>query len=170
MLMKTHLKSTMLAISLLVALIAPVALARLEIKTKRSEFECLSIFASDHQALITTGCTSPVGFCAGGTFNGNHGFKGTSSFIAKAFHPIPDDDKGRQVVPGESTYTTADGSITISDVSAFDSERGTFSGIGRIESGTGRFAGATGDVFTAGRALPDGNFINEFKAEICIPR
>jgi hypothetical protein len=36
--------------------------------------------------------------------------------------------------------------------------------------GTGRFAGATGDIFTAGRALADGSFINEVRGEICIPK
>jgi len=119
--------------------------------------------------LTTEACNSPVGFCAAGTFKGNHGFKGTSFFSAISFNPIANDPQGRQVVPGVSTYTTEDGSITISDVSVFDTARGTFSGVGRIVQGTGRFAGATGDVFTAGHALPDGSFTNELNGEICLP-
>jgi hypothetical protein len=75
---------------------------------------------------------------------------------------------GRLAVPGISTFTLSDGSLTISDVSAFDVAAGTFSGIGRITGGTGRFAGATGDVFTAGRTHEDGaSFTTETRLEIC---
>jgi hypothetical protein len=149
---------------------ATAALADDGDKPNSQNSQCKSIFAEEHSVLITTGCNSPVGFCAGGPFKGNHGFRGTSFFSAISFDPIVNDPLGRQVVPGTSTYTTDDGAITISDVSVFDVARGTFSGIGRIVQGTGRFAGATGDIFTAGRLLTDGSFINELRGEVCIPR
>jgi hypothetical protein len=132
--------------------------------------DCQVITGTQEDTLVSEGCTSPVGFCARGTFKGNHGFRGTTSFSALAFDPIPNDPLGRLAVPGESTYTTRDGQITVSDVSVFDVERGTFAGTGRIVGATGRFAGATGDVFTEGHVSEDGNsFTTRFVIEICLP-
>jgi hypothetical protein len=129
---------------------------------------CKTIFAVQHDRLITDGCTSPIGFCAGGTFSGNHGFRGNFFFSALSFDAIVNDPLGRLVVPGVSTYTTDDGRLTISDVSVFDTTRGIFAGVGRITEGTGRFAGATGEVFTTGRVSADGlNFTTDMTADIC---
>jgi hypothetical protein len=132
---------------------------------------CKRFFAVQQDKLITEGCSSPINFCAGGTFTGNHGFSGNFFFSALSFDPIPSDPLGRLVVPGVSSYTTSEGKLTISDVSVFDTARGTFAGVGRITEGTGRFTGATGDVFTTGRVSPDGvNFTTDMTAEICFPR
>ena len=121
-------------------------------------------------ALFTDGCTSPVGFCARGTFKGNHGFQGTSAFNALAFDPIPNDPLGRLAVPRASTYTTADGQIAVSDVMAFDVARGTFAGVGRVVEGTGEFSGATGDVFTYGHVSEDGtSFATTFVIDLSVP-
>jgi|ERR1700752_24181 len=152
-------KSTILIISLLVLLTASPALA---------SSNCKTIFAVQNDSLITEGCTSPIGFCAGGTFRGNHGFSGNFFFSALSFDPIVSDPLGRLVVPGISTYTTDDGVITISDVSVFDTPRGIFAGVGRVTGGTGRFSGATGNVFTTGKTSVDGqSFTTEFTGEIC---
>jgi hypothetical protein len=133
--------------------------------------DCTVITGTQEDALVAAGCTSPVGFCARGTFKGNHGFRGISAFSATAFDPIPNDPLGRLAVPGESTYTTREGRITVSDVSAFDVQRGTFAGVGRIVGGTGPFAGATGDVFTYGHVSADGNsFTTTFVIELCLPK
>jgi len=158
--MKTNFtKSKIFTICLLFALLAPAVAANPQCKT---------IFAVQHDTLIAEGCTSPIGFCAGGTFTGNHGFRGDFFFSALSFDPIVSDPLGRLVVPGVSTYTTNDGRLTISDVSVFDVERGIFAGVGRITSGTGRFAGATGDIFTTGRVSPDGlNFTTDMTGNIC---
>jgi hypothetical protein len=125
---------------------------------------------TQQDVLVSDGCTSPVGFCARGTFKGNHGFQGTSAFSALAFDPIPNDPLGRLAVPGTSTYTTRDGQITVSDVSAFDVSGGTFAGVGRIVEGAGEFAGATGDVFTYGHVSEDGaSFSTTFVIELSLP-
>jgi len=132
--------------------------------------DCKTIHAVQHDVLVTEGCPSPVGFCAAGTVRGDHGLQGTSFFSALAFDPIPHDPLARQVVPGISTYTTDRGILTISDVSVLDSTRGTFAGTGRITAGTGRFAGASGDIFTFGRVLPDGvSFTTDVAGELCLP-
>src|SRR6185295_1236393 len=157
--MKSQLtRSRIAVICLLVAIAAPVASAAAQCKT---------FFAVQRDRLVTEGCTSPIGFCAAGTFNGNHGFRGNFFFSALSFDPIVSDPLGRLVVPGTSTYTTNDGILTISDVSVFDTVRGTFAGVGRITEGTGRFNGATGEVFTTGRVSADGlNFTTDMTAEI----
>jgi hypothetical protein len=154
-------RSRLFAMFLLVVMSAPAALAG---------SHCKTFFAEQSDRLVTEGCTSPIGFCAGGTFRGNRGFRGNSFFSALSFDPILSDTLGRLVVPGISTYTTDDGVLTISDVSVFDTPRGTFAGIGRITTGTGRFSGATGDVFTTGHVSPDGlSFTTDVTAEICFP-
>ena len=71
-------KRRLLAACMLVGLLASTGLATRQIRANRSGTKCLSIFASEESALITDGCNSPVGFCAAGTFRGNHGFKGSS--------------------------------------------------------------------------------------------
>ena len=141
--------------------------------------QCRTITAEDDSVLVPPGpdCPSPVGFCAASDrVQGNHGFSGTFFFSALAFEPIASDPAGRLVVSGVSTFTTPDGTLTISDVSVFDpaapqgTGTGTFSGIGRITGGTGRFAGVTGDVFTAGRTREGGAaFTTNTTLEICLP-
>src|SRR5688572_22592471 len=87
--------------------------------------DCKVITGTQEDVLVSEGCASPIGFCARGTFQGNHGFQGASAFTGLAFDPVPNDPLGRLAVSGESTYTTSDGQITVSDVSAFDTVRGT---------------------------------------------
>lgn len=152
-------KFKVLTMCLLIAIAARSAFA---------DSQCKTFFAVQHDQLITEGCTSPINFCAGGTFTGNHGFRGNFFFIALRFDPIANDT--RLVVPGISTYTTDDGTLKISDVSTFDTQRRTFAGIGHITEGTGRFAGATGDIFTTGRVSEDGlSFTTDMTAQICFP-
>lgn len=149
----------LLTICLLVFVAAPGALAN---------SRCKTFVAVQNDRLVTEGCTSPIGFCAGGTFRGNHGFRGNFFFSALSFDPIVSDPLGRLVVPGVSTYTADDGVLTISDVSVFDTARGIFAGVGRVTEGTGRFAGATGEVFTTGPVSPDGqSFTTDMTADIC---
>ena len=154
-------KTKVVTMFLLIVMAAPTAFAA---------SQCKTFVAEQHDQLITEGCTSPIGFCAAGTFKGNHGFRGNFFFSALSFDPILSDALGRLVVPGVSTYTTDDGKLTISDVSVFDTVRGTFAGVGRITEGTGRFNGATGDVFTTGHVSADGlSFSTDLTAEICLP-
>ena len=168
--MTTRMTRGLAAVALLMTMAVPAAAAD-DSDKRDGRPACTTFFTTEEWELVTTGCASPVGFCAEGAFKGNRGFRGTVLFSALSFDPIVSDALGRLVVPGESTYTTANGAFTVSDVSVFDVAAGTFSGIGRITGGTGRFAGATGNVFTAGHALPDGvSFDNETTAEVCVPR
>ncbi len=71
------------------------------------------------------------------------------------------------------TITTRHGRLKTSNVGIFDSGTGAFSEIGRINpnTSTGRFAGATGLIFTNGKT-PDGGatFQSDITAEICFDR
>ena len=153
--------SSVLAMCVLVVAFVPSVLA---------ESDCKPIVAIQRDVLITENCPSPIGFCAGGTITGNHGLRGTTFFSAVSFDPIVNDSHGRLVVPGQSTFTTDDGVLQISDVSVFDVARGTFSGIGKITNGTGKWEGATGDIFTTGRVGPNGSFTTDTTGEICLPK
>ena len=167
--MKAQNRKTKIAVMCL--LIAAVASGAFIVTPALAHTRCKAIRAVQHDELITTNCPSPIGFCAGGTIVGNHGLRGTTFFSAVSFDPIPSDSLGRLAVPGTSTFTTDDGTLTINDVSVFDVARGTFAGVGRIVSGTGRFAGATGDIFTTGRVAPDGqSFTTDTTGEICFQK
>jgi hypothetical protein len=158
---------TRYALAIALAVCCSGAISRSAVAT--AEPSCKPIVAVQRDVLLAENCPSPVAFCAGGTITGNHGLRGTTFFSALSFDPIAGDPVGRLVVPGISTFTTDDGVLTISDVSAFDVPRGTFAGVGRIVAGTGRFAGATGDIFTTGRVGADGTtFVTDTTGEICV--
>jgi hypothetical protein len=135
-----------------------------------TEPKCTSVFGTQRDSLVTTGCASPVGFCTAGTVSGNHGLRGTSTFSALAFDPIASDPLGRIAAPGTTTYTTDDGTLVVQEVSAFDVQAGTLAGIGRIVEGTGAYLGATGDLFSTRRVSADGKTITgDLTGEICLP-
>src|SRR5215207_4939659 len=113
-------KSKVLALCLMFAVAAAAAGARGAVETQGPAAQCSSVFAVEQYALTTTDCPSPVGFCAAGTFKGNHGFRGNSFYSAVSFDAIPSDSLGRLVVPGVLTYTTDGGVINVDDVSVFD--------------------------------------------------
>ncbi|MGH9961836.1 MAG: hypothetical protein ACREBC_32685, partial [Pyrinomonadaceae bacterium] len=69
------------------------------------------------------------------------------------------------------TITTKQGQLKISDVGLFDFATGLFTTIGRINptTSTGRFAGATGVLFTSGKTTDGGEtFQSRITGEICL--
>ena len=115
------------------------------------------------------GCPSPVGFCTAGTVEFNRGFRGTASLSALVFDPIPGDALGRLAMPAVVTYTTDGGTITVSEASVFDVQRGTLAGVARVVSGTGRFSAATGDLFSTGVVVDNGSGIeSQLTGSICL--
>ncbi len=78
---------------------------------------------------------------------------------------------------GDATYvgvvviTTKHGTLTLQDAGLFNLVTGVFSSHSTVASGTGRFAGATGDLYFAGIVdLASGSFIDEIKGEIFLAR
>ena len=69
------------------------------------------------------------------------------------------------------TITTNQGQLKTSNVGIFDAGTGLFSEIGRIDpdASTGRFAGATGVLFTSGQTTDGGaTFQSKITGEICL--
>ncbi len=56
----------------------------------------------------------------------------------------------------------------MSDAGVFDTARGTFSELWRVESGTGLLAGATGDLFAFGFATETG-LGGDVRGHVCVP-
>jgi len=78
---------------------------------------------------------------------------------------------------GDATYvgvvmiTTKHGTLTLNDVGLFNLVTGVFSSHSTVAGGTGRFAGATGDLYFAGIVdLASGNFTDEISGELFLDR
>ena len=151
------------------SLMMTVTLTGFLAQTVSADPSCKPIHAVQRDVLVTEDCPSPIGFCAAGTIDGNHGLRGTTFYSSRGFHSVPGEAPTRQVVVGTSTFTTENGVITVEDLSVFDTVRGTFAGVAPIVEATGRFAGATGDILTVGRVLPDGSLITDVTGELCLP-
>lgn len=78
---------------------------------------------------------------------------------------------------GDATYagvvviTTKHGTLTLDDAGLFNLVTGVFSSHSTVAGGTGRFAGATGDLYFAGIVdLVSGSFTDEISGEIFLDR
>ncbi|MFO0724306.1 MAG: hypothetical protein U1E65_11015 [Myxococcota bacterium] len=133
---------------------------------------CKSINAQFSSNILLSGCTSPVGLCTAGTVD-NGQLRGTFSFTALGLAPFAG-------MPGVEAPTTLSLSgavvfnlgggdtVTSSDVGIFDSALGLETEVHRINGGTGRYAGATGELFGSGFARPDGSgFDGELHGTVC---
>ena len=92
-----------------------------------------------------------VGHITGGMITGTTVWRGTAAVP----HPQVDATvlDGALAYTGMLEITTERGSLTALNVGVFEPKPfGTVSGTHRIVSGTGMFAGATGDLFWCGRA------------------
>jgi hypothetical protein len=119
---------------------------------------------------VAGGCTSPVGLCTAGVFQGDGLLAGTTSFIADGLAPAA----GMPAVEapttlsysGLLTITTRKGSLTTRDTGIFDTAAGLFSSRDVILSGTGIFVGATGHLLITGTGTS--TFDSEVSGEICL--
>jgi hypothetical protein len=133
---------------------------------------CKNIKAQFSSNVLLSGCTSVVGLCTTGTVQ-NGPLTSTFSFTALGLGPTAG-------MPGVEPPTTlslsgsvvfdlgADGQVFSADVGIFDSARGLFTEVHRINGGTGKFVGATGELFGFGFARPDGSgFDGELRGTVC---
>jgi hypothetical protein len=88
--------------------------------------------------------------------------RGTTSFAAQFI-----DAKGDYV--GTTTIVTSQGTLTLADVGVLNAD-GTFTDHALVTGGTGRFAGATGELVFQGHELADGvHFLDDsITGEVCI--
>jgi hypothetical protein len=123
-------------------------------------------------AVVTDGCTSPVGLCTAGVFRGDSLLYGTTSLVADGLVP----SAGMPLVEAASTLsysalltiTTSRGQLTTRDTGIFDTARGLFASRDFVVSGTGIFEGATGHIFYTGTGVT--SFDAHASGEICLAR
>ncbi|MEO8016489.1 MAG: hypothetical protein ABI769_01640 [Pseudomonadota bacterium] len=135
---------------------------------------CRNIHAELHELQARDNCTSPVGFCAAGTVDGNFGLEGTTFFSVDGVATTPPESPGTSTFSGIFTITTDFGTLTLRETGISYPRRGNPAGglvatIDEVLSGTGRFADATGILFFHGhngRGLPSDV---EVSGELCVP-
>jgi hypothetical protein len=139
--------------------------------TANSRCHQLDDDAGIHGAVVTTGCTSPVGLCTAGTFFGDGLLNGTTSLVADGLVPAA----GMPLVEAASTLsysalltiTTRNGTLTTRDTGIFDTAgTGLFASRDIVVGGTGIFAGATGHIFYTGTGVT--SFNAHASGEICL--
>jgi hypothetical protein len=112
---------------------------------------CKNIQALIVDSSAPQGCTSPFGFCAAGTVQGNHQMNGTTYFVLDGVSSPPATAPGWGVTSGLLVYTTKDGTLTVRETGVGKltghPSNGYLTSIEEVISGTGRFAGATGFLY-----------------------
>jgi hypothetical protein len=70
---------------------------------------------------------------------------------------------------GNVTFTTNNGTLTVSIAGTLDTSSGTFSGTGSVTGATGKLAGATGTLtFDGVEDLSTGVFVEDVTGTICV--
>lgn len=109
-----------------------------------------------------------------GTIEGNFGLNGTVVFVADSNGSAPSTaPPGTGVFSGLLTITTDEGVFVMRETGMFSGRAGNPLGgalysLGESVSGTGRFAGVTGDVFFTGHRV-NGTFLVDVRGELCRP-
>lgn len=132
---------------------------------------CRNIHGVINDTQVTAGCTSPSGFCAEGTVDGNRGFHGTTYFVMDGAVRGPATAPNTLATSGLLTYTLSEGSLVVRESGLSGLKVGTdgyFTAFQQVQSGSGRYAGATGYFYVLGQAFPD-HFEAEIQGEICTP-
>lgn len=157
--MKTLITSSLVLASLLAAASAGAT----------SHPRCRAIRGVINDVQVTAGCTSPSGFCAAGTVDGNRGFHGSTYFVMDGAVRGPATAPGTLATSGLLTYTFGNGTLTVreSGLSGLVQDGDAyFTAFQQVQSGTGRYTGATGYFYVLGQALPD-HFEAEIQGELC---
>jgi hypothetical protein len=72
-------------------------------------------------------------------------------------------------IAGTVTFTTHQGTLTVSVAGTFNVATGEFSASGTVTGATGKLAGATGELSLEGvENLSDGSFVEDVTGEICV--
>lgn len=138
--------------------------------------DCKQIHAEITSSSTTAGCTSPIGLCTAGAIDGNFGLDGTTYLTTDSFAPGPTTaPKAPNVFSysGVLQIAARHGTLTTRDTGIFDplpTGTGVFSSFDIVTGGTGRYAGASGILFIAGRTLPStGQFVSTVTGTLCMP-
>jgi hypothetical protein len=160
--MKRFLRFLPLSLLLIVSVASP-ALAERDNK----DAKCKKIHGTIVDVQVTEGCTSPNGFCAAGTVEGNHGLNGTTYFRMDGAVRGPATAPGTVATSGVLVYTTNRGTLTVRE-SGLSGLGSFFTAFQQVLEGTGEYEGATGHLWVAGTQL-DGYFEADLSGVICSP-
>ena len=161
------------------AAIASIALTALPTTLLASDAtgqKCKAVHAEIVAVQFAENCRSPVGLCTAGTIEGNLGLNGMTQFIGDSIGAdlaTAPDAPSTVAFSGLVHITTAkDGTLTLRDTGVFNTATGTstggfFASFDRIESGTGRYAGATGSIFISGKTVK-GRLVAQISGELCL--
>ena len=133
--------------------------------------QCHAIRGVIVDAQFTDGCTSPNRFCAAGTVDGNRNFHGSTVFVMDGAVRGPASAPGTLATSGLLTYTLRDGTLIVreSGLSGLQQDGETrFTAFQQEQSGSGRYAGASGHFYVLGQAFAD-HFEAEIHGEVCTP-
>lgn len=155
------------------ALAISAAALALAAASARADQTCLPVVGSFEAAVVTEGCTSPVGLCTAGRVWG--GIQGTYAFVMSSAIP-----NGEPTVPtiffftGHSTVTLKSGDVVLgTDTGAIDLPpgEGAFASIITFGGGTGAMANATGQIKLRGQFDPiAGTTSGDYLGTLCTPK
>jgi len=150
-----------------------VAIAGVGFAASRSasaDGQCRPIHGRLVSDLSGDACASPVGLCTTGATAGAGVLNGSTHYELEGLSYAS--GMPGVVAPSTLSYTayltvtTSQGTATFQDVGIFDTAAGRFTSVGALVSGTGRFAGATGNIFTRGYGT--NHFDTQLDGELCL--
>ncbi len=135
---------------------------------------CKNVHADVQEVVTSENCTSPLNFCTKGTIDGNHGLEGTTFFSVEGGAATPPTSPGVRSYSGLFTIKTELGELVLRETGVTyprpgNPEGGVLSSIIEVNSGTGRYEGATGIMFFHGRSL-NGTYDVKLVGTLCTQR
>jgi hypothetical protein len=133
---------------------------------------CQSVRGSYVEHQVTTGCTSPVGFCITATYGGS--LRGTLDGRATTISPNVDTaTTGVLMFTTDSSFEGAfrarTGTLAVKNAGAFRTTgAGSIVDLQTIVGGTGGFAGATGELRASGTFV-NGAGESDYEGQVCLP-
>lgn len=121
------------------------------------------------QSLSGPACTSAVGICATGTYKG--GIAGNSTFTGTSLIQSVDTPTTAVVLlTGDNLISTASGSLLTKDAIVLRTAgQGDFAEVDTIISGTGEWAGVTGQFSATGTFTAVAGGSGQYTGETCTP-
>jgi hypothetical protein len=155
--------------------IAVITLPSTIASADHNQRRCEAVRAEIVATQFAHGCQSPVGLCTAGTIRGELGLNGTTQFIGDSIGAGLDtapDAPATVPFSGVLRITTKHGTLNLRDTGVFNTSTGTptagfFSSFDRVDSGTGRYAGATGALLIGGQTVK-GKLVGQITGELCL--
>jgi hypothetical protein len=142
-------------------------------ETVHADGRCKPVHGRAHTEFVTENCTSPVGLCTVGHVYGAGPLDGATTFMALDIAPsagMPSLEPAANFsYSAQFNLTTRHGTLVSRNLGVLDASHEAFTEMGRVASGTGRFANPSGVLFFSGSIVDNGNaFDAEITGELCV--